>query len=93
MVDVTEILMHWYAGRSKAEIAASLDLDRKTVRKYTKRGHRVRVQPGQSVQARSVDYEMVSEAPVGDIDRDPGDVGGGRPRSSGTAPPRPGTRA
>ena len=34
MVDVTEILAHWYAGRSKSEIAESLGLDRKTVRKY-----------------------------------------------------------
>jgi hypothetical protein len=27
MVDVTEILVHWYAGRSQAEIAGSLGLD------------------------------------------------------------------
>ena len=35
MIDVTEILEHWHAGRSQAEIAASLGVDRKTVRKYT----------------------------------------------------------
>ena len=34
MVDVTEILAHWHAGRSKSQIAESLGLDRKTVRKY-----------------------------------------------------------
>lgn len=34
VVDVMEILAHWYAGRSKSEIAESLGLDRKTVRKY-----------------------------------------------------------
>lgn len=34
MVDVTEILMHWHAGRSHSEIAASLGVDRKTVKKY-----------------------------------------------------------
>jgi hypothetical protein len=34
VVDVTEILAHWYAGRSKSQIAESLGLDRKTVRKY-----------------------------------------------------------
>ena len=34
MVDVTEILAHWYAGRSKNQISESLGLDRKTVRKY-----------------------------------------------------------
>jgi transposase len=34
VVDVTEILAHWYGGRSKNQIAESLGLDRKTVRKY-----------------------------------------------------------
>ena len=34
MVDVTEILIHWHAGRSKSEIAQSLDVDRRTISKY-----------------------------------------------------------
>lgn len=34
MTDVTEILIHWYAGRSQSEIATSLGVDRKTIRKY-----------------------------------------------------------
>ena len=34
MVDVTEILIHWHAGRSVSEVAASLGVDRKTIRKY-----------------------------------------------------------
>jgi transposase len=34
MVDVVEILQHWYAGRSKVEVARSLGVDPKTVRKY-----------------------------------------------------------
>ena len=34
VVDVTEIFVHWYAGRSINEVSASLDLDRKTIRKY-----------------------------------------------------------
>lgn len=34
MVDIIEIYVHWYAGRSKSELAASLGVDRKTVRKY-----------------------------------------------------------
>jgi len=34
VIDVTEILVHWQAGRSQAEIASSLGVDRKTVRKY-----------------------------------------------------------
>jgi transposase len=35
VVDIIEILVHWQAGRNNTEIAASLNVDRKTVRKYT----------------------------------------------------------
>ena len=35
MVDVTEILEHWYAGRPKTVVARSLGVDVKTVRRYT----------------------------------------------------------
>jgi hypothetical protein len=34
LVDVTEILVHWQAGRGISEIAQSLGVDRKTIRKY-----------------------------------------------------------
>ena len=34
MIDVTEILTHWHAGRSLSEMSESLDVDRKTLRKY-----------------------------------------------------------
>ncbi|MBF6302984.1 IS21 family transposase, partial [Nocardia amamiensis] len=34
MVDIVEILVHWHAGRSQSQIATSLGLDRKTVKKY-----------------------------------------------------------
>ena len=34
MVDLTELFVHWEAGRSQVQIAQSLGLDRKTVRKY-----------------------------------------------------------
>ena len=34
MVDITEILVHWHAGRSISEVARSLGVDRNTVRKY-----------------------------------------------------------
>ena len=34
MVDVREILIHWHAGRSQSEVATSLGVDRKTVKKY-----------------------------------------------------------
>ena len=35
VIDVTKLLVHWHAQRSQAEIASSLGVDRKTVRKYT----------------------------------------------------------
>jgi hypothetical protein len=34
MVDLIEIYVHWFAGRPKSEIAASLGVDRGTLRKY-----------------------------------------------------------
>ncbi len=34
VIDVVEILQHWYAGRSKSQVAASVGVDRGTVRRY-----------------------------------------------------------
>jgi hypothetical protein len=34
VIDITEILVHWYAGRSQYELADSLGVDRETIRKY-----------------------------------------------------------
>ena len=34
VIDVVEMLVHWYSGRSKTEVASSLGVDRRTVRKY-----------------------------------------------------------
>src|SRR5688572_32920184 len=34
VVDVTEMFVHWYAGRSLSEVSVSLGVDRKTLRKY-----------------------------------------------------------
>jgi transposase len=34
VIDIQEVLSHWYAGRAKAELARSLGIDRKTLRKY-----------------------------------------------------------
>lgn len=36
MIDVVEILEHWYSARPDAVVARSLGVDRKTVARYTK---------------------------------------------------------
>jgi transposase len=46
VVDVTEILVHWHAGRSVSEVARSLGVDRKTVRKYTAAAQAAGIEPG-----------------------------------------------
>jgi transposase len=46
VVDVTEILIHWYAGRSISEVAASLGVDRKTIRKYLAPAAAAGLRPG-----------------------------------------------
>ena len=46
MVDIVEIMTHWYAGRSQHEIATSLGVDRKTVRRYTKAATEAGLSPG-----------------------------------------------
>ncbi len=38
VVDVTEIFIHWYAGRSISEVSASLGVDRKTVKHWRRVG-------------------------------------------------------
>jgi transposase len=46
VIDIVEILVHWYAGRSKNEMAASLDVDRKTIRKYLAPAEAAGITPG-----------------------------------------------
>jgi hypothetical protein len=46
MIDVVEILQHWYAGRSKLVLSASLGVDVKTVRKYVAPAEAVGITPG-----------------------------------------------
>jgi hypothetical protein len=46
VVDITEILVHWHAGRPISEIARSLGVDRTTVRKYTAAAREAGIQPG-----------------------------------------------
>jgi hypothetical protein len=46
VIDMTEILVHWHAGRSKSEIASSLGLKRKTIGKYVAPTIQAGVRPG-----------------------------------------------
>ncbi len=46
MVDIVEILIHWYAGRSQHELSASLGVDRKTARKYVAPAVAAGLEPG-----------------------------------------------
>jgi transposase len=46
VIDVTEILVHWHAGRSKNQMAASLGVDRKTLRKYIAAAEAAGITPG-----------------------------------------------
>ena len=46
VIDITEILMHWHAGRSKNQMAQSLGVDRKTLRKYIAPAEAAGITPG-----------------------------------------------
>ena len=46
VVDVVEILRHWYAGDNVSQMARALGLDRKTVRKYVSRAQEEGMIPG-----------------------------------------------
>ena len=46
MIDISEILIHWHAGRSQSEVAASLGVDRRTIRKYTAAAIAAGMRPG-----------------------------------------------
>ena len=59
MVDVTEILIHWHAGRSQSEIATSLGVDRKTVKKYLTPAIEAGVVPGDGPRSGEAWTELV----------------------------------
>src|SRR5919197_1414673 len=60
VTDVTEILVHWYAGRSQSEIATSLGLDRKTIRKYLAPAIAAGMEPGGPAKTTAEWAELVS---------------------------------
>jgi transposase len=61
VVDITEILVHWHAGRSKSEIAASLGVDRRTVSKYVAPAAKAGIGPGGPPVAEARWAELVRE--------------------------------
>jgi hypothetical protein len=46
VVDIVEIMVHWHAGRSQHELAASLGVDRKTIRRYLTPAEAAGIVPG-----------------------------------------------
>lgn len=59
VVDVTEILVHWHAGRSQSELADSLGVDRKTVRKYLAPAIAAGISPGDGTRTQEQWRELV----------------------------------
>ena len=52
VIDVTEILVHWHAGRSLSEMSQSLGVDRKTIRKYVAPAVAAGIAPGRAGEGR-----------------------------------------
>jgi len=46
VIDIVEILNHWYSGRSQAAVARSLGVDRRTVKKYVSSAEKAGISPG-----------------------------------------------
>jgi hypothetical protein len=59
VIDVTEIFMHWHAGRSLSEMAESLDVDRKTLRKYIAPAAAAGIAPGGPAKSQEEWAELV----------------------------------
>ena len=94
MIDIVEILIHWYAGRSQHELAASLGVDRKTLRKYTAPARAAGIEPGGPPMAEA-DWRSAGDRLVPGAGRYPvaaGVLAGDRARTATTSPPssRPG---
>lgn len=59
MIDVVEVLQHWHAGRSKSQVAASLGVDRGTIRKYIVPAEAAGLAPGGAPLSREEWAELV----------------------------------
>jgi len=61
VIDVTEILVHWHAGRSLNEMSQSLGVDRKTIRKYIAPAVGAGIVPGGPARSEAEWQELVRE--------------------------------
>jgi transposase len=61
VIDVAEILVHWHAGRSLNEMAGSLGVDRKTLRKYVAPAVAAGIAPGGPAKSEDEWHELVRE--------------------------------
>ena len=61
MIDVTEILVHWHAGRSLNEMSGSLGVDRKTIRKYVAPAIAAGITPGGPARGEAGWQELIRE--------------------------------
>jgi hypothetical protein len=61
VIDVTEILVHWHAGRSLNEMSQSLAVDRKTIRKYVAPAVAAGIVPGGPVKSEGEWQDLVRE--------------------------------
>jgi transposase len=61
VIDVTEILVHWHAGRSLNEMSQSLGVDRKTIRKYVAPAVAAGIAPGGPAKGEGEWQELVRE--------------------------------
>ena len=61
VIDVTEILVHWHAGRSLNEMSGSLRVDRKTSRKYVAPAVAAGIVPGGAAKSEGEWQDLVRE--------------------------------
>ena len=61
VIDVTEILVHWQAGRSLSEMSQSLGVDRKTLRKYIAPAAAAGISPGGAAKSEQEWHDLVRE--------------------------------
>jgi transposase len=61
VIDVTEVLMHWHAGRSLLGMSQSLGVDRKTIRKYVAPAVTAGIVPGGAAKSEAEWQGLVRE--------------------------------